>query len=274
MHCPVCKGSLDYLFNKKILRKYDVSYFECENCQLVKTEKPYWLAEAYSVAISDLDTGLVQRNITFADKVEQIVKNSFNRDGRFLDYAGGYGLLTRLMRDKGYDWYTFDKYCDPIFAHHFRHSKNNRPYALVTAFEVLEHVQNPIELLQELLGLGDAVLLSTELRPLNKRELERWWYLIPESGQHVQFYSRKSMEIIAERLGVFCQSNGASFHLLKKNRAKIMLEDNDKKGPKNLLSFLRSVICDKSRSEKIQKLNSLTFKDHIYIKEILGKSGK
>ncbi|MDM9385348.1 hypothetical protein QUB80_32355 [Chlorogloeopsis sp. ULAP01] len=41
-----------------------MTYYFCEESGLLKTEKPYWLDEAYQEAIADTDTGLVRRNIS------------------------------------------------------------------------------------------------------------------------------------------------------------------------------------------------------------------
>jgi hypothetical protein len=72
--------------------------------------------EAYSSAITKLDVGLTYRNITLSDRVNKILIRYFNPKGIFLDYLGGYGLFTRLMRDKGFDFYNTDQYCQNIFA--------------------------------------------------------------------------------------------------------------------------------------------------------------
>ncbi len=37
----------------------------------------------------------------------------------FLDYAGGYGVFTRLMRDIGFDFYWHDPYTQNLFANGF-----------------------------------------------------------------------------------------------------------------------------------------------------------
>lgn len=43
----------------------------------MQTEEPYWLAEAYSSAISDLDLGPVNRAITGARIVEGVIVLAF-----------------------------------------------------------------------------------------------------------------------------------------------------------------------------------------------------
>ena len=66
VQCKVCGASSDFVFRGTILRKYDVAYYRCPTCDFMQTEEPYWLAEAYSSAISYLDLGPVNRAITGA----------------------------------------------------------------------------------------------------------------------------------------------------------------------------------------------------------------
>ncbi|MDM9385349.1 methyltransferase domain-containing protein [Chlorogloeopsis sp. ULAP01] len=73
----------------------------------------------------------------------------FNGKGKFLDVSGGYGLLTRLMRDIGFDCYTTDKYCQNLFAKAFEPTDKFEADALF-AFEVLEHIENPLKFLSKI----------------------------------------------------------------------------------------------------------------------------
>lgn len=118
--CCICKGSLIKNFSGLILQKYTVSYFKCEDCGFIQTEKPYWLIEAYQSAITDLDIGLICRNLQFSEILEKILlNNSIDPNRKFIDYGGGYGMFDRLMRDKGFDFYRQDIHCQNLFAMHF-----------------------------------------------------------------------------------------------------------------------------------------------------------
>ncbi|MBR3723441.1 MAG: hypothetical protein IKN12_11900 [Selenomonadaceae bacterium] len=63
MTCKICDGETAKFDRTKVLGKYSVQYYKCKNCGAIFTEEPYWLNEAYSDAISDLDVGLVSRNL-------------------------------------------------------------------------------------------------------------------------------------------------------------------------------------------------------------------
>ena len=97
MQSKITGGDTTLLFTAKLLNQYDVKYYRCNQTGFIQTEDPYWLNEAYSSAITKLDVGLVYRNVELSDRVSKILVKYFNPNGTFLDYAGGYGLLTRLM---------------------------------------------------------------------------------------------------------------------------------------------------------------------------------
>ena len=92
MKCKICGNPMSWIFNGKILEKYEIAYFSCSNCNFVCTEEPYWLAEAYSEPINITDTGLIGRNINLS-KIVSILCFSFFKNKKFLDYGAGYGIL-------------------------------------------------------------------------------------------------------------------------------------------------------------------------------------
>jgi len=219
MKCPLCSGKREKCFQAKILKKYDVSYFYCDNCGLLQTESPYWLDEAYNNAIADADTGLVSRNIAISKRLACILFFLFGRDGKYVDVAGGYGLLTRLMRDIGFDFYWSDLYCDNIFAKGVEIATTEKPFSAITAFEVLEHVPDPVEFIQRSLREAETstIIFSTELFTESPPQPEAWWYYSLNTGQHISFYQRKSLDFLGKRLSLATYSHG-NIHMLTDER--------------------------------------------------------
>lgn len=204
-HCPICTQRSELYFQQTVLARHAVKYFYCDGCGLLRTEKPYWLEEAYVDAIADADTGLIQRNLTISRVLTCLLYFLIDRQGRYLDFAGGYGLLVRLMRDRGFDFYWSDKYCQNIFARGFERTADGRPFTAVTAFEVLEHVYDPLAFVNEALSLTDSktLVFTTELykgeRPPAPKD---WWYYAFGTGQHISFYCEKTLIVLAQRLGL------------------------------------------------------------------------
>jgi len=224
MLCKICSSQSDDLFKAKVLNKYEVTYYKCPDCGFIQTEEPFWLKEAYESAISSADTGIVSRNIVDARMAGSIISCFFNRKEKFLDYGGGYGLFVRLMRDKGFDFYRFDKYSENLFARCFDINDLNikNGFELITAFEVFEHLNSPLEEIKEILSCGTSILFSTELQPVSPiKSIEDWWYFSPDSGQHVSIYSKQSLISLAVKLGCNLYSNGKNIHLLTNIKFRI-----------------------------------------------------
>ncbi|MFE1744235.1 methyltransferase domain-containing protein [Coleofasciculus sp. H7-2] len=215
MKCKICESDSINIANTKIMQKYDIDYFQCSNCSFIQTEEPYWLEEAYSEAIASSDVGLLFRNINLSQVSSNIIINHFNHENKFLDYGGGYGVFVRLMRDLGIDFYWYDKFCQNIFAQGFEaEDKENTRYELVTAFEVFEHLVEPIAEIEHILKFSRNILFSTELLPASNPKPNEWWYYSLDEGQHISLYTSKALSIIADNFGLNLYSDGSSLHLL------------------------------------------------------------
>jgi hypothetical protein len=220
MISKITGGATEYLFTAKVLEKYDVKYYRCKETGFIQTEEPYWLSEAYSSAITSLDIGMLKRNGVLSREAERIILNYFNTDAKFVDYAGGYGIFTRLMRDKGFSFFHTDKYCQNIFANFFdlNDLKEVHHFELLTAFEVFEHFVNPLEELTEMFKYSDNIFFSTELipnRPITS--IEDWWYFIPETGQHLSLYTTDALSSLATQFDCSFYSDGLTMHLFTKS---------------------------------------------------------
>lgn len=213
--CPLCAHEREEVFRAVVLHKHSVAYFFCDSCGLLQTEEPHWLDEAYENAIADEDTGLVARNQGIARKLSGILYFCFDHQGQYVDSAGGYGMLTRLMRDIGFDFYWHDEYCDNLFAQGFEAQLSQTPYKAVTAFEVLEHVTNPLSYLEELLARYDCrtIIFSTELFSGPPPKPDSWWYYTLATGQHVSFYQHRTLELLARKLSMRLYSQ-RNMHIL------------------------------------------------------------
>lgn len=219
MKCKICSGPMLKFSVGKVLSKYDVQYYRCGSCGFIQTENPYWLQEAYANPINQSDTGLLERNIYLSRVTSNILRVlNFAPEAQFLDYGGGYGILVRLMRDAGKDFYWYDPFCQNLFAHGFEHRPGaGGQYELVTAFEVLEHSIDPIKDIEKMLSLGKNVLFTTECIPASCPKPGEWDYYGLDHGQHISFFSRKALDILAQKTGMRLYSR-YWIHLLTKKK--------------------------------------------------------
>ena len=215
MKCKICNQENKSIFSGIILNKYNIKYYHCSHCKFMQTEEPYWLDEAYKESINASDTGYMQRNLNLSKKLTILLSLVFNKNDSFLDYAGGYGVFARLMRDIGFNYYWDDKYTINLFARGFEYSKEG--IDAITTFESFEHFINPLEEIEKMLQISKTVIFSTELLSSNVPETKDWWYYGLDHGQHISFYNENTFQFIANKYGLNYYNLGGLQLLTNKN---------------------------------------------------------
>lgn len=210
--CPICGAAMREAFRATLLHRHEGIYDHCDACGFLRVRAPHWLEEAYSDVIAVTDTGLMWRNRVIARQLASLFTALGHAPAdRYLDYAGGYGVLTRLMRDAGYDFHWSDPYCQNLMATGFNYKADCGPCRAVTAFEVLEHVERPREFVETALSAGaaDTLVFTTELYSGGPPHPADWRYYSPETGQHIAFFRRDTLARLADALGMnFHTSHG------------------------------------------------------------------
>jgi hypothetical protein len=226
-----------------------VDYHQCDVCGSLQTDPPHWLEEAYAATGTGLDVGACQRCFDLTLDVSAMLPVlDFSRDRRCLDYGAGTGLFARFMRDRGYPFFAWDRYREPHYMDRFVGSLHPGPWSLITAFEVFEHLPNPGEELTELFrSAGDVLLCSTEFW---KGQGLDWWYLVPDSGQHVFFYSEASFHLLAREHG---------FSFIDGGRLKLFLRNDYLKCSGLSARRIAAVVQDK---EAFSRLRTRLLLDH------------
>ena len=248
LRCRLCDGATRHL-HKGVILERTVDYYECFTCKYVQTERPYWLEEAYRSAINLSDTGIIVRNINNANIVLSTLLLTGDLHGSVVDYAGGYGILTRILRDYGVNAYWIDRLCENQLARGFEYV--NEEVCLLTAFEAFEHFESPFAEFKEMLRIAPNILISTGIIADPAPAQDDWWYYGSGHGQHIGFFRVETLNYMAERMGKYLVTDGRSYHAFLDR-------------PKNdtiwnwLIKFNRSI----SLVMKTQ-LKSKTWEDHV-----------
>jgi 2-polyprenyl-3-methyl-5-hydroxy-6-metoxy-1,4-benzoquinol methylase len=217
--CKICTTEVVNHDRGLLLQKYEVQFFRCPNCGFVVTEEPFWLPEAYATPITRSDVGYVSRNLAYSRMIKTIILLMFDPNARFIDFGGGYGMFVRLMRDLGFDFRWQDKFCENLFARGFELGLNESgKFEVLTAFEVFEHLTDPLSALEEMLRLSDSIVFSTNVVSNPPPLLSAWEYYGLEHGQHIAFYSYSTLREIARRCDLRLFSYGGYVHLLTRRQ--------------------------------------------------------
>lgn len=203
MNCPIDANLMNYKFSGTVMGEYHAEYYQCPECLLLQPENPErWLQKAYSSAIAESDIGLIFRNQTNASLTTAILHFLNPAGSRILDVGGGFGVLCRSLRDRGFDCYTTDIYCENLFARSFEPWEGFEANCLL-AFEVFEHVPDPLEFVSSSFSRYNSnyMIFSTLTHNDSEPPPRDWWYYTFETGQHISLYHRRSLMAIAEKLG-------------------------------------------------------------------------
>lgn len=131
---------------------------------------------------------------------------------RHLDYGGGSGVLANILNESGWQSVSYDPFVDRNVE-----IEQLGKFDIITSYEVFEHVPDAQELMANLASLlspNGIILFSTLLSDGNIQPNQRinWWYAAPRNG-HISLYSRKSLELLAQKYGFNLGSFSAGFHI-------------------------------------------------------------
>jgi hypothetical protein len=114
-----------------------------------------------------------------------------------------------------------DKYASASYAQCFTVPGFLRP-DLLLAFEVLEHFPNPkVDIARLFSSRPRAILATTEMFSSQDKD---WWYLTPESGQHIFFYTADALKTVANNFGYRLHKVGSYFLFVEKTELKGLRE--------------------------------------------------
>lgn len=213
--CLVCASTVLPFESALVLDKYHAEFVRCSSCGLIFASEPSWIAESYETVYAQTDLGVADRALLNAATVALLIRLFGRGACSGVDFGGGNGLFVRLMRDRGFDFRLFEPQAENVFAGGYE--TDSLDFPLLTAFEVLEHLEAPHQDLGPALGRAELGFFSTALLPDPPPPLGDWWYYQLETGQHITFWTKEALRRFAVPYGLKVSST-KNFHVFAKSR--------------------------------------------------------
>jgi len=201
--CRICSSKVVKKWTMKVRDRFEGKLMQCKECDALQFVGLDWLKDAYYGDFSvRFDEGRFIRNKVVYVLVRKLTKAFFDSDKvTLLDYGGGEGVLEDLLCIKAKPSYKPETY-DPYVRKHSELPK--KTFDFITCIEVLEHLQDVSAFFNDIKKIfhKDSIMLcSTSLYDPTKHD-KKWQYLSTEIGQHITFWSKKSIRHLKKIIGV------------------------------------------------------------------------
>jgi len=196
-NCKICNSGTTYIIDIKTKKKYH----KCLKCEYIflnelfyidyKAEKKHY--DKHHNSFESL--GYVKM---FEDLIEEFVTPYEKDIDTSLDFGCGEGevlailLQNNKIRCDRYDLFYFPK-----------KTYEGKEYDLIVSTEVLEHLENPLKVLKELLShvkTDGYLLLMSAFHPADDEKFLKWWYI--RDITHIGFFNLKTFEYLAGELSL------------------------------------------------------------------------
>ncbi len=228
--CPVCNSSERKLLYKANIKNFDEKDFKitdsqygkhwnlyrCKNCGFVFSDPvptAELLEKIYS-SIKDPEYDLEEEGR--ADNFKRILKRikKLKGKGEILDIGAATGIFMNLAKKVGFEvdgiepseWAVKrgkEKYGLEIKHTTLEKYQTLKKYDIITMLDLIEHVENPKEVLKKVSSIlkddGLLVLVTPDIDSfLRKITGSRWWHFRPP---HINFFNKKSLKLTLKNEG-------------------------------------------------------------------------
>jgi len=218
--CPLCGGRSSRWLVKNALPLERCA--SCDNRFLPPAEIPadlesLYTAEYFTGGVAtgyptyQQDAPMLARN--FAERIRRIGR--WRAPGRILDVGAAYGYFVKAAREAGWQASGIELAPEvareaerlagaPVIAGDFLRAPLDPGYDVITMFDVIEHVRDPLAWLtraRELLAPGGLLVIETgDVASRWARLLGRHWYFL-DPPQHLFYFTGEGLAALLARAG-------------------------------------------------------------------------
>lgn len=209
LSCPLCSGSTIGHYHRDARR----DYWQCSECDLVFVERSQHLSHEAEKAVYDCHENSPQDvgYRRFLSRLFSPLSERLRPGARGLDFGCGPGpTLSVMFEEAGHPMALYDVYYAPdsrVLAGR---------YDFITTTEVVEHLSEPGQVLEQLAGLleADGWLGIMTKRVQSHESFVRWHYILDPT--HVSFFSETTFTWLGRHLNMRVEFPEADVVLLSK----------------------------------------------------------
>jgi SAM-dependent methyltransferase len=211
LKCHICSQESSSFVDEKT----GIKYYHCVSCQYIFKSHEHH---------QDFSTQKERYNLHENDEADVGYQAYFKR---FLDFTlplagkpntaldfgcGRSSLLATLLEKEGMNC----DYYDPIY--HPNTLNDSKKYDLIVSTEVFEHLHQPREVFESLLGRleeGGYLALQTQFHPNDVEAFKKWYY--HQDPTHIVFFTAQTFRVLCEIYGCeFVGDNGKNMVVIRK----------------------------------------------------------
>ena len=221
MQCIICNSKSSYYFSKTYTEKPidefmkdigPIQYYKCENCGFVLSKTHLEMGEEkwneLNLAFHHyMENPEFEKSVNQPPYAEQAMmltilgKNGVIDTGDVLDYAAGYGTLSKILsKYNGIEINIFDQYVQADGAGRYVNEADLRKYKTVVNSAMFEHVlrREDLDRVNSMVDIDGCMIIHSVVCERVPDDPD-WFYLNPPV--HTAFHTNKSMGILMEQWG-------------------------------------------------------------------------
>lgn len=211
--CPVCGHLCSLCHTQRRGDELVREFFSCPHCMAIHVPKRFHLSAALEKAEYDKHQNLPgdEGYRRFLSRMFEPLIHRVAAPAAGLDFGCGPGpVLTSMLEEAGYHMARYDLYYYPD------EQVLEQSYDFITATEVVEHLADPVAVLDRLWGRlrpGGVLGLMTK-RVIDDAAFQTWHY--KNDPTHITFFHASSMQWLAERWQSECELVGTDVVFFRK----------------------------------------------------------